>query len=237
MRRTALRLRWGWPLIALLTLLLNVALSHGAGAGEPGFVGLHVQDLTPGIAKVLGLNPPRGVMVRDIALKGPANHSGVRRGDVIVAFSGKKVTTVDQIVPLIKALEAGQTAALVVWRQRKEVTLSLTAVKWPPSRKIRKGSFTTIPNAGLTLAALTEKVRKRFGIRWSATGVVVTLVDKKKTKGLSRGDVIRQVNQKNVWRPAQVAEIYDEAKKKGQKSVLLLIEGTSGFRFSVMPVK
>ncbi|MEE8394117.1 MAG: hypothetical protein V3R66_07210, partial [Rhodospirillales bacterium] len=89
----------------------------------------------------------------------------------------------------------------------------------------------------------TEKVRKTFGLRWSTIGVVVTIVDETKSQGsdLKRGEVIVQVNQEDVWEPSQVAAKYKEAKEKGVKTLLLLVEGNSGarngFHFSPLPVK
>jgi hypothetical protein len=70
--------------------------------------------------------------------------------------------------------------------------LALKAGKWLQPWLISKGSFTTIPETGLTLSALTQKVRERFGLRWGSTGVVITLFDPNKAEGidLRRGDLI-----------------------------------------------
>jgi type II secretory pathway component PulC len=66
----------------------------------------------------------------------------------------------------------------------------------------------------------------------------VTLVDPDRTDiGLRRGDLILQVNQKEVWRPDQVVAAYKAAKKAGRKELLLLVERVNGFRFMPLPVK
>ena len=95
------------------------------------------------------------------------------------------------------------------------------------------------PAVVLAFAALTEKIRDVFSLRWGSTGVVITLVDLEKSldMDLRRGDLILQVNQEAVWLPDQVLAKYREAKEKGLKKILLLVESTGGFRFSLPPVR
>ena len=91
------------------------------------------------------------------------------------------------------------------------------------------------------VAAITDKIREQFGLRWAAVGVVVTLVDPEKAKAkkvdLQRGEVIIQVNQKDIWDPRQLMDMYKEAKEQGRKYLLLLVEGVKGYRPSVIPVE
>ena len=85
-------------------------------------------------------------------------------------------------------------------------------------------------------------MRKNFGVKWGSIGVLVTLLDKDTVAGLSRlmdlkqGDLILQVDQEKVWLPTQVVRKYIAAKKAKRPSMLLLIEGKRGFRFSVLPI-
>ncbi len=76
-------------------------------------------------------------------------------------------------------------------------------------------------------------------LRWGSTGVVITLIDPEKSTDmdLQRGELILQVNQDTVWMPAQVLAKYREAKEKGLTKILLLVEGTSGYRFSLLPIR
>ncbi len=228
---------------AALLAIAAIFSSPPAAAGEAGFTGMQVQGITPEIAAALGLKSQKGVLVRDVALGGPADRAGFRRFDLILKFAGQDIDTFERLIAAVRTVEAGQKVAVTVLRRGAPVELTLEAGKRPRSRSIKKGSFATIPAAGLTLAALTEKVRKSFGLRWSSVGVVVTLVDKTKAAGsdLKRGEIIVKVDQDDVWDPRQVAAKYGEAKAKGRKSLLLLVEGyqgaRNGFHFSLLPVK
>ena len=118
------------------------------------------------------------------------------------------------------------------------MTLSLTLGKWTPPWRITKSAVASLPASGLTLASLTQKLRKGFGLRWGSIGVVVTLVDPDRTDIiLKRGDLIIQVNQQDVWLPKQVVSAYKNAKKSGRKKMLLLVERVNGFEFMALPVR
>lgn len=216
-----------------------VLLGAPAGAAaESGFSGLHVQGMSLEIAKALGRDAADGVLVRDLALGGPADMAGIRRGDLILEFAGKKIDSFQRMVKAAGATRPGQEIEVRVLRGGKPVTLSLTLGKRTPPWRVTESKVATHPPSGLTLASLTQKLRKGFGLRWGAIGVVVTLVDPDRSDiGLRRGDIIRQVNQEEVWLPDQVFDLYKEAKKDGRKELLLLIERINGFHFMLFPVR
>ena len=214
-----------------------------ARADSAGFVGLQVQGITKEVAGSLGMSSVKGVLVRDVALNGPGNLAGFQRGDLILKFNGKTIGKFADLVAAVQKIKAGQTVPVLVSRSRsKKIQLSLKAGTWPAAWKITKGDFGNIQELGLTMSAATKSVRNRFGVKWGAIGVLVTLIDKDTIAGLSRlmdlkqGDLILQVDQENVWLPTQIVRRYLAAKKAKRPSMLLLIEGKKGFRFSVLPI-
>lgn len=66
------------------------------------------------LAVTHGLTQGRGVAVADVAKDGPAAHSGVQRGDVIVALGGEPVTGADDLVRLLSGARIGVPTALAV---------------------------------------------------------------------------------------------------------------------------
>lgn len=225
-------------MISSVALGMAVLALPSSAAAEPGFIGLQVQGMSAPIAGALGLKRTDGAMVRDVALGSPANMAGFRRGDLILEFNGKPVATFEQLTVLAGALEVGDSAEVKVLRESGETVLTLVAGAWPDGRRVERGSFASIDPLGITMAALTEKVRDRLALRWGTTGVAVTLLDEQKPgrMGLKRGDLILQVNQKPVWEPKQVLDAYNDAKALGRASLLILVEGLDGFRFVLLPV-
>ncbi len=67
------------------------------GTVTRGWLGVSVQPMTPDLARSFGLDKERGALVGDVVAQGPADKAGIKRGDVIVSYDGKKV---DQSVTL-----------------------------------------------------------------------------------------------------------------------------------------
>ena len=207
-------------------------------ASEVGFVGMQVQGATAEIFEAVGTQSKIGVLVRDVALGKASDKAGFKRGDLIQEFDGKKIKNMESMVKAVSTVKVDETVKVNILRAGKSMTLSLKLGKWKAPWLISKSAFATLPASGLTMASLTEKIRKGFGLRWGSIGVAVTLVDPKRGDlGLRRGDLIVQVNQKNVWLPKQVVAAYEDAKTKGRKKILLLIERINGFHYLIIPVR
>lgn len=232
-----------WPRRVLLATIVWATLAFGtlapATAAEFGFSGMHVQGVNAAIAKALGLKAPRGVMVMDVALGGPAAVAGIKRGDRITKFGGTDIDTFKRLVKVVTGTKPGQTLDIEVERADGSHSLKIKLGVKPDSWKVAKGSVINFSAIGVTLAAITEKIRQRFNIRWGSVGVLVTLIDPAFTERmlLKRGDVIVQINQKDVWTPAQIKRAYDTAKEAKIPQLLMLIERPDGFRYMMLPVK
>lgn len=235
MKNLVKRLPFG--VAALLAVAALAALPRPAVA-ESGFSGMHVQGMSLKIAKALGRNTADGVLVRDVALGGPADQAGFKRGDLIVEYAGQKIDTFERLVKVAGSTRPGQEVKVSLLRRGKPMTLTLKLGARTEPWKVVKNSVVSHPQSGLTMTSLTQKLRKGFGLRWGSIGVLVTLVDpERKDIGLRRGDLITQVNQDDVWKPEQVVAKYKAAKKAGRKDLLLLIERVNGFHFMLLPVR
>ena len=207
-------------------------------AARSGFTGMQIQGMSAKIAQALGRETLDGILVRDVALGGPADKAGIKRGDLILIYAGKKIDSFKSMVLAAGSTKPGQQVKVSLIREGKPLDLTLTLGKWTDPWLVTKTAVAAIAPLGLTMATLTKKMRKGLDLRWSSTGVVVTLVDQeKKFMELVRGDIIVQVNQVEVWLPEQVVAKYLAAKKAKQKNLLLLVERANGFQYMSLPVK
>src|SRR3989475_2167708 len=62
------------------------------GKVERSWLGVSIQDVTFELAKAIGLEVPKGVLVSDVVKGGPADQAGIKKGDVIMAYRDKEVT-------------------------------------------------------------------------------------------------------------------------------------------------
>jgi serine protease Do len=83
------------------------ASSEGNGASQSQLHGVRVNDLTPSVARDLGLSPTvKGVVVTDVAEGTPAAGAGLKRDDVIEEVNHHPVTTVAEFERAVR--EAGK---------------------------------------------------------------------------------------------------------------------------------
>lgn len=212
-------------------------LAGTAAHADPGFVGMQIQGMPPEAGAAIGLD--HGILVKDVGLGTPAAKAGILRGDILTGINGEALTSFEQLVAVIRESSPGDEVAFDILRHNEPASALMVLGEWPEHWKPGKAGFANIPGAGITMATLTEEVRKQLGVRWGAKGVVVTVTDiaMEGEIDLRRGDVILQVNQTTVWQPDQVLKLYQDAKTAGKKHVLMFVEGYIGYRFSLVPVK
>ena len=89
-----------------------------AGMNEGTFVrpwlGLAAQSVSYDIAKAQGLDRPVGVMVTEVYDDGPADNSGLRRGDLVTAIDGREVFDEKGLKFLAAVRSPGDEAILTV---------------------------------------------------------------------------------------------------------------------------
>ena len=67
------------------------------GETKRGWLGVRIQVVTKEIAEAVFLKEPIGALVTDVNPKGPAFKSGIKPGDVIIEFNGKKIKTMREL--------------------------------------------------------------------------------------------------------------------------------------------
>ncbi len=92
---------------------------------EESTLGVTVQELTPDIAKSLGLEDTKGVVVTDVEAETPAADAGLKRGDVILEAGGKPVESAKQFRQAAKELEKKKPLLLLVRRGENTIFLTL----------------------------------------------------------------------------------------------------------------
>ena len=229
-----------FPRIFWCVASVLLALQAHPATAEPGFLGLEIQGFDKKVGELLGQFDQSGVLVKNVAIGEAGAIAGFRRGDLIVEFNGSRITDFDSLLTVAVRTSAGQKIPVTVLRKNRKIKLTLKSGRKPAAWKVTKNSFANYSNIGITVAAITKKVRERFEIRWDSRGVVVTLVDAKSkvvSTALRPGDVILQANLKDIWLPSQLTKIITEATNKEKSEILVLIESPNGYRYSLLPLK
>jgi serine protease Do len=204
-----------------------------------GWLGVKIQQVTEEIAESLGIKPVRGALVAGIDDKGPAKPAGIEPGDVIVKFDGKDIKEMRDLPKIVGDTPVGKDVPVVIVRKGKEETktVRLGRLEDAPQQASVKTDApaeekSVVQKAlGLNLAGMSDDLRKKYKIKESVKGVVITAVDANSAaseKRLNAGDVIVKVTDEEVVNPADVQKRIDQLKKDGKKTALLLVANADG---------
>ena len=213
------------------------------GQVRRGWLGVRIQAVTDEIAEALGLKEAAGALVAGVIPGGPAEKARLKDGDIILEFDGKAIGQMRRLPRLVADTEVGKTVPIKVWREGRELSMKVEvgelkeaeeklAAATPGTDKPSGGE--SVQDLDISVAAIDDRLRTRFGLEPDARGVVVTSVDPNGTaaeQGVRVGDRIVEVAQEPVATPSQLAAKIKAAKAAGRKAVLLLVEGEGGMRF------
>ncbi len=221
------------------------------GETRRGWLGVSIQPVTDDIAESLNMKKVRGALVAGLTPKGPAKNSGIKVGDVILKFDGKKIRKMRDLPRIVAETAVGKAVDVVVLRKGKETNVPVTLGRLEDGEKLiaaNKGK-TTNPEQqpkptkalGMTFGDLTDDARKQFSISSEVKGVLVTAVDsgsKAAEKGIKIGSVIAEIGQEAVNSPADVDKRVAELAKEGRKKALFLVAAQDGqLSFIVLNMK
>ena len=96
------------------------------GETRRGWLGVRIQNVDDAIAESLSLGKARGALIAGVDDKGPAKPAGLKTGDVIVKFDGKEVKQSRDLPKLVASTPVGKEVEVVVMRDGKELTKSVT---------------------------------------------------------------------------------------------------------------
>ena len=210
------------------------------GHAERGWLGVRVQQVTPDLARALGLSPPAGAMVAGIDPKGPAAAAHLRNGDVILSFDRQPIPEMRVLPRVVAETQIGTDVPVEILRDGKRQTVQVKVAQLqeappqkasdaaPAPKKPAPLQLTELSGLGLGLTPLNDASRKKFSLPADRSGAVVGQVAEggpAAKAGLHPGDVIVEVQQENVSSPEDVQKRISAARAAKQPSVLVLVQG------------
>ncbi len=214
------------------------------GRVDHGWLGVTLQDVSPGLARSFGVDPgnPVGALVDDVVDDSPATRAGLRQGDVILSVNGQPVRTAHDLPRLVGESAIGTRIALALRRDGRDRTASAVVGQKPGSPQAAAdtdGSGSSEPPAaphsaglGLALKPLTPELRHRLQLPLSVDGVFVADIAPSSpalSLGVKPGDVIVAIDRRKATAPGDVAERLSRALDGGQVLVLVNRNGISQF--------
>ncbi|MDD2309719.1 MAG: DegQ family serine endoprotease [Desulfuromonadaceae bacterium] len=195
------------------------------GTVTRGWLGVSIQQVTPDLAKSFGLSGEKGALISGIIPGSPAEKGGLKAGDIIMDFDGKKIQEMNELSRMVAAAPVGKKVALTVMRDGKEKKVTVVIERLKESGA-DNGEEAIQDKLGLTVKELNKELAERFQLK-ETTGVVVTDLKSDgaaQGAGIAEGDVIKEINGKTI----DTLKEYEKAvaaQKKGDIIRFLLKRG------------
>ncbi len=208
----------------------------GHGKVVRGYLGLFPQDVTPALAKEFGLSKPGGALVSGLKPDAPAAKAGLKDGDVILTLDGRQVESANDLRLRISQTAPGATVKLGISREGKTQDVSVTLAELPQDASSAAAPDESVGGGleGVNVQELTPDTAKELQLAPGTRGVVVGSVDPSSAAaaaGLSRGDVIQEVNHKPVH---SITEYKQALAAVGKQAVLLLVNEGGATQYVVI---
>ena len=208
------------------------------GAVSRGWLGVYIQEVTQEIAESFGLDKPVGALVSQVIEGSPAQKYGVQPGDIILAFNGKDIMDSSNLPPLVGRVPVGNKAAVKVLRDGHYKILDVVIEKLPEDDDepvLSQNKSSQANRLGLEVADLSPSTKAKLKrgvriIRVQQNGVAYRA-------GLKAGDVILQLNRKNVKNMADFRKKVAKLPEGRMISALVRRNGADQFVVMKIPAK
>ena len=209
------------------------------GETKRGWLGVRIQEVTKEIADVEKLKKPEGALVASVSENSPADKAGIKAGDIILEFDGKKVDIMRTLPKLVAQTEVGKKVTVKVWRNQKLISKkvllgrleSSKAFKAENELKPEENEFVLIKELKISVRDLNKNDIKNRNLPKNTTGVVVTeILSGSPLMFVSPNDVIVELQKKTITNSKQFSKLIEQIVNSDQKTLYLAIYNSSNQR-------
>jgi len=102
-----------------------------AGRVVRAFLGVSMVDVSSSLITRYNLTVKEGALITAVTRGTPADKAGLQRGDVVIAFDGRKITKAEQVVEIIRSHKPGDTVGITYVRGASEFKTQATLAETP----------------------------------------------------------------------------------------------------------
>jgi serine protease Do len=202
------------------------------GETKRGWLGVRIQEVTKEIADVENLKSTEGALIASIGEKSPAEKAGLKAGDIILKFDGKKIDTMRALPKLVSRTEVGKSVELEIWRNKKLITKKLILGRLESSEDFKAEMKPKVTNKDTDIEVLKITVRNITAseiesrkLKKNLKGVVISQISATSPLSgiLQVGDIILEVQKNKISNAKELNSLIKSIYKKGKQTLLLTI--------------
>ena len=192
-----------------------------------GWLGVSLQNITPELAKSFGLSSNKGALVAEVIKGSPADHAGMKQGDVVIAYQGNPVDDPSSFRNSVSLAPVGSEVKLTVVRNgaKQDVTVEVGSME----EQEKEVSASLKREFGIMVSPMTPQEANAYGLG-SQSAVAITEVDSNGPfgkAGFEKGDLILQVANQPVGDADSLLIMLSSLKPK-QRVTIMALDHKSG---------
>ena len=200
------------------------------GETKRGWLGVRIQQVTKEIAEVQQLKEPNGALIAGVSEGSPAEKSGIKPGDIILEFDGKKIKTMRNLPKIVANTEVGKNVNVKIWRNKKLISKQLVLGRLESSKeflaenkKIKKPKYVEIEKLKISIRDLTSDDIDQRGLDKNLKGVVITEISSKSPLSflLTSGDIIVELQSQAIKNTKDLEKVSKNISKSSEKTLLI----------------
>ncbi len=209
------------------------------GETKRGWLGVRIQEVTKEIAEIKKLETAEGALVASVSEKSPADKAGVKAGDIILEFDGKRIDTMRTLPKLVAQTKVGKKVKLKIWRSQKLISKNVILGRLESSVEFKEdnkqesdsGKSKKIESLKIFVRDLNKEDISKRGLPKNTTGVVITKIEPGTPLiFVSKDDIIVELQEKKVINSNQFSKLVNQIIKSEENTLYLAIYNSDNQR-------
>jgi len=212
-----------------------------SGKIKRGYIGVRIEEVDADLAKAVGLDSPRGIIIQQVMEDGAAAAEDIKAGDVILKVDGKEVNKPNELQGHVASKRAGDKIQLDIFRDGENITRKIKlkprdeddveVAKNDNIIKEKKGDIEEIKfdDLGLTVRDLRSKELSNYKVK---SGVLISNVkrySKAENQRLFAGLIITEVDGKKIESVSDLEKAFKN--KKGEAAKIKVVDSAGDSRY------
>jgi len=201
------------------------------GETKRGWLGVRIQDVTKEIADVEKLDEPRGALVASVADGSPSAKGGIKAGDIILEFDGQPIQEMKELPIIVARTKVGKKVKLKVWRNKKEISKTITLGRLETSEDFKVAEKNTPPKElsidklKITVRELSKDDIKSRKLPNQSSGLVITKIENNSplSGSIEVNSIIIEAQKKKIKNISDLNQVVKQVLNSNQKTILLVI--------------
>lgn len=195
-----------------------------------GYIGIRGSAVNEVMARALGLEADRGIIIGEVVPESAADRAGLQEGDVILEKNGEPIRDWTRFATEVAGNAPGTELEFLIFRDGDRQSVTVTLDEYPDPESVASmnpdEAESLEEELGFRVENLTDNIRRQLQLDSSVEGAVVADIQQNSPayrQGLRSGDVITQIQNQPVRTGEEFYAGVRELRSSGQEAALLRV--------------